>query len=45
VITGAKSRDQLANNVKAADWNLTSDQLKEIDLILKYRRNDDENGN
>jgi hypothetical protein len=27
-----------------ADWNLTSDQLKEIDLILKYQRNDDENG-
>jgi len=44
VITGAKSRDQLASNVKAGDWNLTSDQLKEIDVILKYQRNDDENG-
>jgi aryl-alcohol dehydrogenase-like predicted oxidoreductase len=44
VITGAKSSDQLTSNVKAAGWNLTGDQLKEIDLIMKYQRNDCENG-
>jgi aryl-alcohol dehydrogenase-like predicted oxidoreductase len=44
VITGAKSSDQLASNAKAAGWNLTGDQLKEIDLILKYHQNDYENG-
>jgi aryl-alcohol dehydrogenase-like predicted oxidoreductase len=44
VITGAKSSDQLASNAKAAGWNLTGDQLKEIDLILKYQHNDYENG-
>jgi aryl-alcohol dehydrogenase-like predicted oxidoreductase len=36
VITGARSREQLASNVKAADWSLTSDQLREIDGLLKY---------
>ena len=35
VITGAKSSDQLASNVKAAGWNLTSDELSELDAILK----------
>jgi aryl-alcohol dehydrogenase-like predicted oxidoreductase len=35
VITGAKSRDQLESNVKAAGWNLTSDQLNELDTILE----------
>jgi aryl-alcohol dehydrogenase-like predicted oxidoreductase len=35
VITGARSCDQLASNVKAADWYLTNDQLKEIDAMLK----------
>ena len=35
VITGAKSRDQLASNIRAADWNLTEDHLREIDAILK----------
>ncbi len=35
VITGAKSREQLADNVKAADWHLTEDQLAEIDAIIK----------
>jgi 1-deoxyxylulose-5-phosphate synthase len=35
VITGARSCDQLASNVKAADWHLTNDQLKEIDVMLK----------
>jgi hypothetical protein len=34
----------LASNAKAAGWNLTGDQLKEIDLILKYQHNDYENG-
>lgn len=35
VITGAKSLEQLASNVKAADWSLTSDQLRELDGLLK----------
>ncbi|HEX2228529.1 MAG TPA: aldo/keto reductase [Candidatus Binatia bacterium] len=35
VITGAKSSDQLASNVKAAGWDLTSDALSELDAILK----------
>jgi aryl-alcohol dehydrogenase-like predicted oxidoreductase len=35
VITGAKSADQLASNVKAAGWNLTDDELAELDAILK----------
>lgn len=35
VITGAKSNDQLESNVKAAGWNLTSDQLNELDTILE----------
>lgn len=35
VITGAKRVEQLASNVKAADWQLTAAQVKEIDAILK----------
>jgi aryl-alcohol dehydrogenase-like predicted oxidoreductase len=35
VITGAKRVDQLASNVKAADWHLTRDQLKEVEGVLK----------
>ncbi len=35
VITGAKSADQLASNVRAAGWNLTRDQLTELDAIVK----------
>jgi len=35
VITGAKNVEQLTSNVKAADWSLTTDQLKEIEVILK----------
>jgi len=35
VITGAKNLEQLTSNVKAADWQLTTDQLREIDAILK----------
>lgn len=35
-ITGAKSLEQLASNVKAADWSLTSDQLRELDGLLKH---------
>jgi 1-deoxyxylulose-5-phosphate synthase len=35
VITGAKRVDHVTSNVKAADWHLTTEQLKEIDGILK----------
>lgn len=35
VITGAKNVEQLTSNVKAADWNFTTDQLGEIETILK----------
>ncbi len=35
VITGARSREQLEENVKSADWHLTENQLAEIDSILK----------
>ncbi|MBM4262206.1 MAG: aldo/keto reductase [Deltaproteobacteria bacterium] len=35
VITGAKRVEQLASNAKAADWQLTAPQLKELDGILK----------
>jgi aryl-alcohol dehydrogenase-like predicted oxidoreductase len=35
VITGAKNLAQLTSNVKAADWNLTPDDLKEIEVILR----------
>jgi aryl-alcohol dehydrogenase-like predicted oxidoreductase len=34
VITGATKLEQLTSNVKAVDWNLTADQLKEIGAIL-----------
>jgi aryl-alcohol dehydrogenase-like predicted oxidoreductase len=34
VITGAKTVEQMASNVKAADWHLTPEQLKEIAAIL-----------
>jgi len=34
VITGATKTEQLTSNVKAADWNLTADQLKEIGAFL-----------
>ncbi|MSP38320.1 MAG: aldo/keto reductase [Deltaproteobacteria bacterium] len=35
VITGAKRVDHVTSNVKAADWHLTSAELKEIEGILK----------
>jgi aryl-alcohol dehydrogenase-like predicted oxidoreductase len=35
VITGAKSVDQLLNNVKAAEWALAGSDLREVDAILK----------
>jgi aryl-alcohol dehydrogenase-like predicted oxidoreductase len=35
VITGAKKVEHVTSNVKAADWHLTAEQLKEIDGILK----------
>ena len=34
VISGATKHEQLVSNVKAADWNLTADQLKEIGAFL-----------
>jgi aryl-alcohol dehydrogenase-like predicted oxidoreductase len=38
VITGAKSSDQCTSNIKAAGWNLTPDQLRELDAILHDSR-------
>jgi aryl-alcohol dehydrogenase-like predicted oxidoreductase len=35
VITGAKNVDQLLSNVRAQDWTLSADELKEIDAILQ----------
>src|SRR5919197_637155 len=35
VITGAKNVDQLLSNVRAQDWKLFADELKEIDAILQ----------
>ncbi|HYY24117.1 MAG TPA: aldo/keto reductase [Candidatus Udaeobacter sp.] len=35
VITGAKNVDQLLSNVRAQDWKLSADELKEIDAILQ----------
>jgi aryl-alcohol dehydrogenase-like predicted oxidoreductase len=39
VITGARNLEQLTSNVKAADWRLTVEQLKEIEKILKRSDN------
>jgi aryl-alcohol dehydrogenase-like predicted oxidoreductase len=35
VITGAKNLEQVTSNVKASDWHLTTDDLSEIDVLLK----------
>ena len=35
VITGAKRAEQLISNVKAADWHLSAEQIKDIDAILR----------
>jgi aryl-alcohol dehydrogenase-like predicted oxidoreductase len=35
VITGAKKAEQLISNVKAADWHLSAEQIKDIDAILR----------
>ena len=35
VISGARTVDHVIHNVKAADWNLTADQLREIEAILR----------
>ena len=35
VITGAKTVEHVISNVKAADWQLTADELKDLDGILK----------
>lgn len=34
VITGAKTLEQLTDNLKASDWNLTTEQLHEIEAII-----------
>jgi aryl-alcohol dehydrogenase-like predicted oxidoreductase len=39
VISGARTVDHVISNVKAADWNLTADQLKEIEAILRPSKN------
>ena len=39
VITGAKTVEHVTSNVKAADWDLTADQLKEIEAILRPSKN------
>lgn len=39
VISGARAVDHVISNVKAADWNLTADQLKEIEAILRPSKN------
>jgi len=35
VITGAKTLEHMIANVKAADWNLSADELNEIEAILE----------
>ncbi|HSK29585.1 MAG TPA: aldo/keto reductase [Candidatus Limnocylindria bacterium] len=35
VITGAKNLEQVTSNVRASDWHLTTDDLSEIDVLLK----------
>lgn len=35
VISGATKADQVASNVKASDWQLTAEEIKDIDAILK----------
>jgi aryl-alcohol dehydrogenase-like predicted oxidoreductase len=35
VITGAKRVEHVTSNVKAADWHLTAEQLKEIEGLLE----------
>ena len=34
VIAGATKPEQVEENAKAADWQLTSDEMKEVDEIL-----------
>jgi aryl-alcohol dehydrogenase-like predicted oxidoreductase len=34
VITGAKNLEQLTSNVKAADWRLSAEELREIEALL-----------
>ncbi len=38
VIAGATRPEQIAANVKAADWALTADELAEIDRITAWSR-------
>jgi aryl-alcohol dehydrogenase-like predicted oxidoreductase len=35
VITGARRVEHLISNVKAADWNLSAEELGQIDAILR----------
>jgi aryl-alcohol dehydrogenase-like predicted oxidoreductase len=39
VISGARTVDHVTSNVKAADWSLTADHLKEVESILRTERN------
>jgi aryl-alcohol dehydrogenase-like predicted oxidoreductase len=34
VITGARKVEHVTSNVKAADWNLNREELKQIEAIL-----------
>ena len=35
VISGATKVDQLESNVNASDWQLTSEEVKELETLLK----------
>jgi aryl-alcohol dehydrogenase-like predicted oxidoreductase len=35
VISGATKPEQVVSNVKASDWQLTAEELKEVDAIIK----------
>ena len=39
VISGARTVDHVTSNVKAADWSLTADHVKEVESILQTERN------
>ena len=35
VISGATKAEQVVSNVKASDWQLTAEELKEVDAMIK----------
>jgi aryl-alcohol dehydrogenase-like predicted oxidoreductase len=35
VISGATKPEQVVSNVKASDWQLAAEELKEVDAIIK----------